>query len=53
MGLFFFIVVVVLVLGDYFFIAHAILDALAPAIQSQDPSNLLRYLDQSARQLAR
>lgn len=51
MGLFF--VVVVLVLGDYFFIADAILDALVPAIQSQDPSKLLRYLDQSARQLAR
>lgn len=50
MGLF---VVVVVVLGDYFFIAHAILDALVPAIQSQDPSKLLRYLDQSARQLAR
>lgn len=47
------LLLLLLCLETIFFIAHAILDALVPAIQSQDPSKLLRYLDQSARQLAR
>lgn len=52
MGLFL-LLLLLLCLETIFFIAHAILDALVPAIQLQDPSKLLRYLDQSARQLAR